>query len=228
MNGNADIFNSHYYSSYQKRETKVSDDVLDELEKQLTRQVSDRKELSPGRAEDLVAGVFSEHLNSKIHYTTNGVYTPDGGIDFVLVETNTGIEYAFQVKRRLTDKAERVQPIREFIGAVALQGYNHGYFVTFAPRLTKTIEKELEQGRESLSKKGMSIEVIDGKTLYDVIGHLRNAHLRGHPLLDGKSWGFESKQSEWHEVPLEVTESIVPKQLWADASVSLKQIVETA
>ena len=55
------------------------------------------KELTAARAEQAIAAIFREHLKCEVIYTSNGVYTPDGGIDFVLVNSERGLEYAFQV-----------------------------------------------------------------------------------------------------------------------------------
>ena len=223
---NADAYATHHYSSYQRRTSDLSSLPLERLEAHLARKWEDWKEMTAGQAEDLIAGIFSEHLDAKIHYTTNGVFSPDGGIDFVLVETKTGLEYAFQVKRRLTDKPERVRPIREFIGSLALKGYKKGYFVTFAPRVTKTAEKEIKEGTSELAMLGKSINVVDGTRLYDILRNSRDAHLQDHRLLAPfPSLPLPAKQ-EWHEIPLEQDTLIVPKSMLSASSLSITDILK--
>jgi Restriction endonuclease len=224
MNNDGDVFNTHYYCSYQEGDVSMSDLPLTEIEKHLARHWNDRYELTPAQAEDLVASVFSEFLHCDIHYTTNGVYSPDGGVDFVLVESNTGIEQAFQVKRRLTDKPERVQPIREFIGTMALRGYEHGCFVTFAPRLTRTALTELEQGRQTLASKGTTIDVVDGTRLHDIIRRFRASHLRDHPLLTGIRLG-KTEEDAWHAIPLDAHGTMVERALLEGPKLSLNRLL---
>src|SRR6266702_3924811 len=92
-----DRYVTNYFGTYQERTCPLSMLPLERIEAHLARKWEDWKEITARQAEDLVAGVFAEHLDAKIHYTSDGVYSPDGGIDFVLVETETGLEYAFQV-----------------------------------------------------------------------------------------------------------------------------------
>jgi len=140
-----------------------------ELDQYLKMNWNDRKELSAGRAEQLIAEVFKEHLNCEVIYTTNGVYSPDGGIDFVLINSNAGIEYAFQVKRRLADSPERIQPVREFIGAVASSRYKHGFYVTTAERFTKSTRKELASTVSNLAARDMHLTLVDGDVLRSLL-----------------------------------------------------------
>ena len=150
---------------------EISDDEipLEELRSYLARKWGDRRKISPGQAEQLVASIFKEHLDGEIVYTTNGVYSPDGGIDFVVVQTQSGIEYAFQVKRRLTNKPECVQNVRAFVGAVATSSYTHGYYVTTAPRFTSTTVREMDDLRDNLTTHNLRIELIDGSKLHGLL-----------------------------------------------------------
>ena len=142
---------------------------INNLRRYLIKNWDDRKSISAQNAEELIAGIFKDHLNCEIRYTTNGVYTPDGGIDFVLVNTNKGIEYAFQIKRRLTDSPERIQPIREFIGAVAGTPFKHAYYVTTAERITKYAKKEMKRSLSNLKKRNIYLNIIDGNELFHIL-----------------------------------------------------------
>lgn len=113
--------------------------------------------------------MFREHLDCEIIYVTNGVYAPDGGIDFVLINTQNGLEYAFQVKRRLTDAPERVHEVREFIGAVALSKYEHAYYVTTADRFTSAVEREFETGVSELRKHNIQATLVDADALRTIL-----------------------------------------------------------
>lgn len=159
----------------QKKDISNADVPLEELRSHLVRNWGDRRTISAGRAEELVASVFREHLDGEIHYTTNGVFSPDGGIDFVVVQSESGVEYAFQVKRRLTDKPECVQSVRSFVGALATSKFARGYFVTMAPRFTSTTVSEMEDARVNLTTRNLRIELIDGSKLFAL---LRNGACR--------------------------------------------------
>lgn len=148
---------------------------LRELCHYLSTHWGDRTIVSAANAERIVASVFAEHLDCEITYVTNGVYSRDGGIDFVLVNTATGINYAFQVKRRQSDRPERVQEVREFIGSVAMSPFNHAYYVTTADRFTKAVAAEVKRSSDELSKRRMDVQLVDGRRLYEI---LRSSVLR--------------------------------------------------
>ena len=142
---------------------------IQELRRYLTKHWENRAMLSPSKAEQIIADIFKEHLDCEVRYTSNGVYSPDGGIDFVLVNTTSGIEYAFQVKRRLTDSPERIQPIREFIGAVASKPFKYGYYVTTAPRLTKAAQREINTAMPHLADRGIQLNVVNGDSILTLL-----------------------------------------------------------
>lgn len=149
----------------------VSDETapLAEIRRILRRDWRYAKEISAKKAEDLVASIFAEHLNCEIHYCSNGVFAKDGGIDFVLVNTEKGIEHAFQVKRRINSKAERVQPIREFIGSVSMSSYRSAYYVTTSNRFTSAATSEVEQSQAELASRDISVELVSGKRLHELL-----------------------------------------------------------
>jgi hypothetical protein len=150
---------------------EISDDTvpLEALRAHLTRHWGDRKHISPGQAEKLVADIFREHLDGEVLYTTNGVYTPDGGIDFVIVRSEGGVASAFQVKRRQTDSAESVTEVRSFLGALAGSPFSQGYFVTTAPSFTRAAIEEGVKTRANLRSRGLSLEIVDGTALHRIL-----------------------------------------------------------
>jgi hypothetical protein len=150
---------------------EISDDTvpLEALRAHLARHWGDRKHISPGQAERLVADIFREHLDGEVLYTTNGVYTPDGGIDFVIVCSERGVASAFQIKRRQTDSAESVTEVRSFLGALAGSPFSQGYFVTTAPSFTRTAIEEGVKARANLRSRGLSLEIVDGTALHRIL-----------------------------------------------------------
>lgn len=90
---------------------------LEAVEVELSKNWKLSKHISAGRAEDLVAKIFAEHMECEIEYLTDSVYSADRGIDFVLVTKVNGTRSAFQVKRRIRSGSESVVPVRAFVGA---------------------------------------------------------------------------------------------------------------
>jgi hypothetical protein len=192
----------HHYGTYQPDKRSIDSLPVSRLADLLAHRWKDHSLISPGQAEDLVAQVFAEHLNCQVHYVTNGVYAPDGGIDFVLVEAETGLEYAFQVKRRLTSKPERVQPVREFLGSLAGTKYERGYFVTFAPAFTRNTHRELAAASSQLRHRNLDIRLIDGSRLKSILAERRRKSLAAHPLPSLKEGRNTIVETGWREVPL--------------------------
>ena len=145
-----------------------------------------------------------------MHYLSDGVYAPDGGIDFVLVEGDSGLSTAFQIKRRISHKSESVIPVREFIGSLLLQNYSKGCYVTFADQFSKACRAELSRGAEFLASKNLTVELVDGDRLNYILRQHKQAHLANHPL---RTENGNPSRSGWHEVQLEAARMI----MWAYA-----------
>jgi hypothetical protein len=177
-----------------------SNTPIAEIRKHLARKWGDYKHISAKQAEDVVAEIFADHLDAQIHYVSNGVYSPDGGIDFVLVETKSGLEYAFQVKRRLTEKVERVHEVREFLGTLAGSRFNHGYYVTFAPKFSRALHDELNQRRGRLELRRLHLDVIDGAKMKELIAQKAKDPESAKALQSMSKVGAEV--SGWVELPI--------------------------
>ena len=199
-------------ATLQKHELHSAEIPIAILEKYLDSHWDDRRLISAEQAEDIVSHIFAEHMDCKIHYVSNGVFALDGGIDFVLAETRTGVQHAFQVKRRLTDAPERVQRVREFVGAVATSRFNNGFYVTFAPRFTKTAQREVDAGRDNLREHNINLTLIDGTRLKEILNNRKHLYVQLHPL---KIY----TQSE----PYCPTDGWVKTKLGTDCSYSLKK-----
>jgi hypothetical protein len=122
------------------------------------------KHISAKRAQDLVAEVFSNSLNCEVEYLADSVFSPDGGVDFVLV-THNGGRIAFQVKSRQGRSPESVIPVRSFIGAMALSGFQQGFFVTTADRFSVSAVREIRQRRLNLREASLHLTLVDGSQL---------------------------------------------------------------
>lgn len=176
----------HWVSTFSKIEFSSPNVPLCELRRHLLYGSAALRDLSPHQAEDIVANIFKEHLDCEIHYTSNGVYSKDGGIDFVLVRTRDGIDTAFQVKRRRRQGAEPITAVREFLGAVALSPYKKGYFVTTAPTFTSAATQILS-ATEALEQRSMECHLVNGSDLMNLlrITSFRNSALK---LFQAPSW----------------------------------------
>jgi hypothetical protein len=83
--------------------------------------------------EDLVAAILRGVLSCEVVHLG---YTRDGGIDLVLLHSDTPV--AVQVKRRRAEEAvEGVSGVRELLGASLLSGYHKALFVTTAARFSR-------------------------------------------------------------------------------------------
>ena len=118
--------------------------------------------VDPYHLERLVASVFREHMNcDAIHLGGPG----DRGIDLVLIDGER--RYVVQVKRRSRpDKAEQVSCVREFVGAMVLDGTLHGMFVSTASHFTR----QARQTAAEAQSKGVVeyLELVDGKRLLEI------------------------------------------------------------
>lgn len=117
---------------------------------------------NPRHLEKLVGKAFSEAMDCEaIHIGGPN----DDGIDLILV--NGERQYVVQVKRRsAADAVESVQGIREFVGAMVLQGFVNGLYVTTAPRFSLRARRtaRLAEDRRLVE----SIDLIDSSRLVDV------------------------------------------------------------
>ena len=172
----------HLIAILKKFDISRADAPLDAVKAELASNWRYSKHISAKTAEDLVASVFKDHLGDcEIHYLTDSVYAPDGGIDFVLVFSRSGEEIAFQVKRRQSDQPERVEPVRAFLGAIAMSRFKQGFYVTTASRYTSTVKREFEGSEPTLKDRKLAISLIDGSTLYKLLNlnSFANYSLRG-------------------------------------------------
>lgn len=156
-----------------KRSVAEDNTPLEEIRKFLIRNWGDRRQISAHKCEEVVAFVFKEFLDCEVRYLTNSVFAKDKGIDFVLVNDARGVAYAFQVKRRQTEKRECVKCVREFIGCLAESPYNKGYFVTTADSFTKDAWIEYDDSYDTLRQRGLEVSLVDGTSLFKMLKSAR-------------------------------------------------------
>lgn len=105
---------------------------LSSLRDHLIRHREDIRHISPSQLEDLVGHVFRELLDCEVKHLGG---PGDGGIDLLLVTGDA--THAVQVKRRInSETAEPVSSIREFLGAMILNGSRNGIFISTAARFS--------------------------------------------------------------------------------------------
>lgn len=92
--------------------------------------------VEPYKMEELVAGVFTRTMDCRVEWLGG---PGDGGIDLLLVRGDG--TYAVQVKRKSSiEYPIRVSLVREFVGAMVIEGITKGIFVTTSS-FTKPAER---------------------------------------------------------------------------------------
>jgi hypothetical protein len=143
--------------------------AIEDLRTHLARRWDERKYISAQKAEDLVAGILKEHYSCDVHRVTANANTADGGIDLFLVEDNGKIHSAVQVKRRIDRDVEAVKEVRDFVGALLLEGLERGIFVTTATRFSTPAQKVPKN--PNLEKHKLELKLIDGEMLLELLKH---------------------------------------------------------
>lgn len=152
---------------------------IQELRHYLMRNFSDIREIQPQTMEQLVRSVYKDFLQCDVHYFTANTYSPDGGIDLAVVEGEHGIETAIQVKRRSHEIAESVNSIRDFVGAMAIEGYRKGIFVTTG-RFSKDAQAIPTRLKTVFGDK-VSLELVDAEGFEDLLRRTQHASKESHP-----------------------------------------------
>jgi len=122
--------------------------------------------------EQLVADVVGDYYDTEVTIIGR---TNDGGIDLVYLQGD--VPTAIQVKRRKRpDKVETVLLVREFLGALMLEGFTKGKIVTTSSRFSKgsyrTKEKALRLGLVE------QFELIDANRFYEMFRFHQQNNIR--------------------------------------------------
>ncbi|MHA4866877.1 restriction endonuclease [Duganella sp. PWIR1] len=134
-----------------------------------------RYNVNPRRFEEVVSSVFSS-CGFRTELTS---YSSDGGIDVILRDTREQ-PIAVQVKRHRN--TIEVAPIREFIGAMTLNGFTRGAFVT-----TSRFSRGGQEIIQNAHGRGLTLNLIDAPKFFE---HLEIAQvsdfIRYPTLIDDK------------------------------------------
>lgn len=135
-----------------------ADVPIENLCEYLTQHPQRLEDVDPGKLEELVGHVFRETHQCEVSYV-GGPH--DRGIDLYFVRGDQ--EMAVQVKRRaLRRGGQPASSVREFVGAMVIQGAVRGIFVTSGGFSKAATREALDAStREPIT----SIELVDGRRL---------------------------------------------------------------
>jgi len=137
------------------------------LRQHLVKNYSDINQVSSQEAEDLVRAVFKDlYPNAEVEYFRGSVYTPDDGVDLVIVnadETRIGV----QVKRRITRKTEPVEAVDRFVASLFKQGMLRGVYVSVAGCFSR-FAQQVPTNR-FLRQMGLELELVDARRFFDFL-----------------------------------------------------------
>jgi restriction system protein len=153
-------YRAHHYFEGVLRRFQIDEysTPLDLLRAHLQRNFKDVRHIHPRKFEELCQGVFREHFHCDVRLTA---YSSDGGIDLYVVHSNE--PFVVQLKRRSGESREGVTAIREFLGALVLNGQTRGMFVTTADDFTKSAKEAA--GNPKLRGLGIQLELNGYKEL---------------------------------------------------------------
>lgn len=117
---------------------------IESLRQHLIKHPTDLQKVNPHILEKLVGSVFSEYMDCEAIHVGG---PNDDGIDIILIDGDR--RFVVQVKRREHRHiAEAVSGIREFVGAMVLEGVVRGIFVTTAERFSREAISTARKARE--------------------------------------------------------------------------------
>jgi restriction system protein len=152
----------HYHAVYgaaaSLRELDLSDisTPINEVRSYLAAKYESRFTLHPKLFEETVASVFGN-----LGYTAEATaYSRDDGIDVILKRADETI--GIQVKRY--KDAIEVEQIRSLAGALLLNGFTRGIFVT-----TSTFQRGGKGTTEKFRSRGYEIELFDAQRFYEAL-----------------------------------------------------------
>ena len=139
-----------------------SEGPIKSLRQHIIRHPKDLQTINPHRLEKLVSSVFSDYMACEAIHVGG---PNDDGIDIVLIDGDR--RFVVQVKRREHRCiAEAISGIREFVGAMVLQGVVKGIFVTTAERFSP---QAVATARKAKERKAVEfIELVNADRLIDI------------------------------------------------------------
>lgn len=156
-----------YHSILEELDISSNEIAVADLRSYLIRRWEDRKLINACKAEQLVADILREHLSCDVYHVSANTNAADGGIDLFLCADGKNLKTAIQVKRRVTQAVELVGEIRSFVGALIIQGYRRGIFVTTASRFSRAAKATVNA--PGLKRHRLELELIDAERLLDLL-----------------------------------------------------------
>lgn len=132
------------------------DAPIEELQRYLMANYEKRLMLHPRRYEEVVASVF-RNIGYRVRLTS---YSADGGIDIHVLDGIGDSVSGIQVKR--SKNKIGASQIREFGGALLLNGLTRGVYVTTSEYTGGAVNTA-----EGLRRRGRAIELVDSIQFYD-------------------------------------------------------------
>jgi hypothetical protein len=147
-----------YHGVLKEFDLTAADVPVDVLKSEIPRNLQKIGSVHPNRMEDLVGRILSGTYDCEVRQLG---YTRDGGIDLILLLGEKPV--AVQIKRRENlERSERVEQIREFLGAGMVEGYNHLLFVSTARKFSK--------GARDFARRAIEKELVAAYDLIDLAG----------------------------------------------------------
>jgi len=115
----------------------------------------------------LVKDILKEHLQCNVYFATANVNAPDEGIDLYVCHEDDKIKAAVQVKRRISREIESISEVRNFIGAMLVEGHRKGIFVTTAKQFSKATYSIPQKVLATAAK--LELDLIDGEKLLEIM-----------------------------------------------------------
>lgn len=153
-------FSIHRRAILKKFDITSADVPVADLARHVTKYPQSVFRVEPYKLEELVANVFSRTMDCTVQWLGG---PGDGGIDLLLVQGDH--TWAVQIKRKSSpDSPIRVALIREFVGAIVIEGITKGIFVT-----TSSFTKPaLRTAVRAMHRPGLSrVDLMDGSRLIE-------------------------------------------------------------
>ena len=179
-----DVYGHIYRASGTLRNLDPSDVSvpLNELSQYLLAKYDDRFRINPKRYEELIGSVFK----AAGYHVRVSSYSNDDGVDVFIFDGDSNDTVGIQVKR-YRGKIE-AQQIREFSGALVLNGLTQGIYIT-----TSEFTRGATSTAARLHARGIAIRLWDAVSFYD---HLRLTTRTSYTDADDPSAPFATPWQE--------------------------------
>ena len=159
---------NYRYRSIIKRFALSDNQVpLEAIRRYLISHYDDVRSITPQKVEELVLSVFRERYGSaEVRYFRGHTYTPDDGIDIVVVNHDTGT-IGVQVKRRVSRRTEPVMEIRSFVTSLFSNGIRNGVYVALSSSFSSKGMQLADN--QHLKAMGLRLNLVDSDAFFDML-----------------------------------------------------------